>query len=166
MVLVALMTIVGYVGYYTYEREGLKFRALNKVNEEVNNALSYNWKSGYRFGECFIYALDEKTNTSTSYVQLFLKGKYPMAPDFGILISDVKDVARAHVLSIKNPKVNGRRLIIGSEVKKLLELSEIMQEAFPQYAKKLPKKEMPIFMAKLISYFDSSMKKLVFSSLI
>jgi nucleoside-diphosphate-sugar epimerase len=112
-------------------------------------------------GGVFGDALDKKTNTSTSYVELFLKGKYPMAPDFGILISDVKDVARAHVLSIKNSKVNGRRLIIGSEVKKMLELSKIMQEAFPKYAKKLPKKEMPIFMAKLISYFDSSVKKLL-----
>ena len=109
-------------------------------------------------GGVFGDALDKKTNTSTSYVELFLKGKYPMAPNFGILISDVKDVARAHVLSIKNPKVNGRRLIIGSEVKKMLEVSKIMAEAFPKYAKKLPKKEMPNFMVKLISYLDSSVK--------
>ena len=53
-------------------------------------------------GGVFGDALDKKTNTSTSYVELFLKGKYPMAPNFGILISDVKDVARAHVLFIKN----------------------------------------------------------------
>ena len=109
-------------------------------------------------GGVFGDALDKKTNTSTSYVELFLKGKYPMAPNFGILISDVKDVARAHVLSIKNPKVNGRRLIIGSEVKKMLEVSKIMAEAFPKYAKKLPKKEMPNFMVKLIGYLDSSVK--------
>ena len=106
-------------------------------------------------------ALDDKENTSTKYVQLFLKGKYPMAPNFGILISDVKDVAKAHVLSLKNSKVNGRRLLIGSEVKKMLEISKIMQEEFPQYAKKLPKKEMPNFMLKLISYLDSSAKLMV-----
>ena len=106
-------------------------------------------------------ALDDKENTSTKYVQLFLKGKYPMAPNFGILISDVKDVAKAHVLSLKNSKVNGRRLLIGSEVKKMLEISKIMQEEFPQYAKKLPKKEMPNFMLKLISYLDSSAKIMV-----
>ena len=52
-------------------------------------------------------ALDDKENTSTKYIQFFLKGKYPMAPNFGILISDVKDVAKAHVLSLKNSKVNG-----------------------------------------------------------
>ena len=84
-----------------------------------------------------------------------------MAPNFGILISDVKDVAKAHVLSLKNSKVNGRRLLIGSEVKKMLEISKIMQEEFPRYAKKLPKKEMPNFMLKLISYLDSSAKLMV-----
>jgi dihydroflavonol-4-reductase len=63
-----------------------------------------------------------------------------MAPNFGILISDVKDVAKAHVLSLKNSKVNGRRLLIGSEVKKMLELSKIMQEEFPTICKKITKK--------------------------
>ena len=70
-------------------------------------------------------------------------------------------VAKAHVLSLKNSKVNGRRLLIGSEVKKMLEISKIMQEEFPQFAKKLPKKEMPNFMLKLISYLDSSAKLMV-----
>ena len=83
MVLVVLMTIVGYVGYYTYEREGLKFRALNKVNEEVNNALSYNWKSGYRFGECFIYALDEKTNKFSPTCGLLGEKNKPMLMIWG-----------------------------------------------------------------------------------
>ena len=43
----------------------------------------------------------------------------------------------------------------------MLEISKIMQEEFPQYAKKLPKKEMPNFMLKLISYLDSSAKLMV-----
>jgi peptidoglycan/LPS O-acetylase OafA/YrhL len=60
--LVVLIATVGCVGYSAYVSEGLKFRAFNKINDEVNNALSYDWNAGYRFGECFIYALDEKTN--------------------------------------------------------------------------------------------------------
>ena len=31
----------------------------------------------------------------------------------------------------------------------------------PEYAKKLPKKELPNFMVKLISFFDSSAKTLI-----
>ena len=78
-----------------------------------------------------------------------------------ILISDVKDIAKAHVACIGNDKVGGRRLIVGKEVKKLVELSLLMAEAMPEYAKKLPKKELPNFMVKLISYLDSSAKTMI-----
>jgi hypothetical protein len=66
MVLVGLMTVVGYVGYNTYERDGLKFRMINKINDGVSQALSYDWSKGYRFNDCFIYDLDEKTNKFSS----------------------------------------------------------------------------------------------------
>ena len=112
-------------------------------------------------GGVFGDALDKKGGTSIEYVRQFMKGKFPAAPKWGILISDVKDVAKAHVACIGNTKVGGRRLIVGKEVKKLIELSQIMAEAMPEYAKKLPKKELPNFMVKLISLFDSSAKTLI-----
>ena len=112
-------------------------------------------------GGVFGDALDKKGGTSIEYVTQFLKGKFPAAPKWGILISDVKDVAKAHVNCIGNNKVAGRRLIIGKEVKTLIELSNIMAEALPDYAKKLPKKELPNFMVKLISMIDSSAKTMI-----
>ena len=112
-------------------------------------------------GGVFGDALDKKGGTSIEYVRQFMKGKFPAAPKWGILISDVKDVAKAHVACIGNTKVGGRRLIVGKEVKKLIELSQIMAEAMPEYAKKLPKKELPNFMVKFISLFDSSAKTLI-----
>ena len=112
-------------------------------------------------GGVFGDALDKKGGTSIEYVKQFMKGKFPAAPKWGILISDVKDVAKAHVACIGNSKVGGRRLIVGKEVKKLIELSQIMAEAMPEYAKKLPKKELPNFMVKLISFFDSSAKTMI-----
>ena len=90
-----------------------------------------------------------------------MAGKFPGAPKFAVLISDVKDIAKAHVACIGNDKVGGRRLIVGKEVKKLVELSQLMAEAMPAYAKKLPKKELPNFMVKLISYLDSSAKMMI-----
>ena len=90
-----------------------------------------------------------------------MAGKFPGAPKFAILVSDVKDIAKAHVACIGNNKIGGRRLIVGKEVKKLVELSQIMAEAMPEYAKKLPKKELPNFMVKLISYIDSSAKMMI-----
>jgi len=112
-------------------------------------------------GGVFGDALDKKGGTSIEYVRQFLKGKFPGAPKFAVLISDVKDIAKAHVACIGNNKVGGRRLIVGKEVKKLVELSQLMAEAMPEYAKKLPKKELPNFMVKLISYIDSSAKMMI-----
>ena len=112
-------------------------------------------------GGVFGNSLDKKGGTSIEYVRQFLKGKFPAAPKFAVLISDVKDVAKSHVACIGNKKVGGRRFIVGKEVKKLVELSQIMAEAMPEYAKKVPKKELPNFMVKLISYIDSSAKTMI-----
>jgi nucleoside-diphosphate-sugar epimerase len=112
-------------------------------------------------GGVFGDALDKKGGTSIEYIRQFLKGKFPAAPKFAVLISDVMDVAKSHVACIDNKNVGGRRLIVGKDVKKLVELSQIMAEAMPEYAKKLPKKELPNFMVKLISYLDSSAKTMI-----
>ena len=112
-------------------------------------------------GGVFGDALDTKGGTSIEYVRQFLKGKFPAAPKWGVLISDVRDVAKSHVACIGNDKVVGRRLIVGKEVKTLIQLSQIMAEAMPEYAKKLPKKQLPNFMVKLFSYIDSSAKTMI-----
>jgi len=112
-------------------------------------------------GGVFGDALDKKGGTSIEYVRQFMAGKFPGAPKFAVLISDVRDIAKAHVACIGNTKVGGRRLIVGKEVKKLVELSQLMAEAMPEYARKLPKKELPNFLVKLISYIDSSAKTMI-----
>lgn len=65
-VLILLMSVIGYSGYNIYTRDGLKFRAINKINDGVSEALSYDVKKGFRGGECFIDVKDEKTNKFSS----------------------------------------------------------------------------------------------------
>ena len=112
-------------------------------------------------GGVFGDALDKKGGTSIEYIRQFMKGKFPGAPKFAVLISDVKDIAKAHVACIGNNKVGGRRLIVGKDVKRLVELSQLIAEAMPEYKKKLPTKELPNLMVKLISYIDSSAKTMI-----
>ena len=95
------------------------------------------------------------------YVKQLLQGKFPAAPKFSVMISHVKDIAKAHVLSLTNRNAGGRRLIVGSEVRSILELSKIMAENIPSHIKKLPKRELPNFMVKLLSYIDTSAKNMV-----
>ena len=112
-------------------------------------------------GGVFGDALDKKGGTSIEYIRQFMKGKFPGAPKFAVLISDVKDIAKAHVACIGNNKVGGRRLIVGKDVKRLVELSQLIAEAMPEYKKKLPTKELPNLMVKLISYIDTSAKTMI-----
>ena len=112
-------------------------------------------------GGVFGDALDKKGGTSIEYIRQFMKGKFPGAPKFAVFISDVKDIAKAHVACIGNNKVGGRRLIVGKDVKRLVELSQLIAEAMPEYKKKLPTKELPNLMVKLISYIDSSAKTMI-----
>ena len=112
-------------------------------------------------GGVFGDALDKKGGTSIEYIRQFMKGKFPGAPKFAVLISDVKDIAKAHVACIGNNKVGGRRLIVGKDVKRLVELSQLIAEAMPEYKKKLPTKELPNLVVKLMSYIDSSAKTMI-----
>ncbi|MBD1154171.1 hypothetical protein IDG52_03105 [Pelagibacterales bacterium SAG-MED23] len=83
--------------------------------------------------------LNEKSCTSMEYVKQLLQGKFPAAPKFSVMISHVKDIAKAHVLSLTNRNAGGRRLIVGSEVRSILELSKIMAANIPSHIKKTPK---------------------------
>lgn len=65
LVLILIMSIVGFVGYNTYVRDGLPFRIINKINNGVAEALSYDVGKGYRLNECFI-DLNETNNQFSS----------------------------------------------------------------------------------------------------
>ena len=95
-------------------------------------------------GGVFGDALDKKGGTSIEYIRQFMKGKFPGAPKFAVLISDVKDIAKAHVACIGNNKVGGRRLIVGKDVKRLVELSQLIAEAMPEYKKNFLQKNCQI----------------------
>ena len=62
VMLLFIMTLIGVLGYITFERNGLQFRLINQLNKGVNQALSYDSNTGFRSGVCFIDDINEKTN--------------------------------------------------------------------------------------------------------
>ena len=58
-------------------------------------------------GGVFGDALDSKECTSIEYVKQFLKGKFPAAPKWGVLISHVEDVAKFIQNSIEQKIYSG-----------------------------------------------------------
>jgi len=72
-------------------------------------------------------------NTSNAIFQDLLSGKFPaiIALIWGVV--DVRDVAKAHVLAMKNPKANGRYLLCAA-TKTMKEAVDVLKPKYPDYA--------------------------------
>ena len=79
-------------------------------------------------------------------------GKMPMLPKSSINMSDVRDVAKIHVLALENKNANGKRFIVTTEKPYAFqELAQILKSnGFDRVSTKLA----PNFLLKFISNFD------------
>lgn len=101
-------------------------------------------------------------STSIEMVQKMLDGSIPMAPNMGIGVIDVRDVAKAHVVALAAPakKVKDGRFPMQEKFLWLKEMSESLRTRAPELAKKAPKRSMPDFMVKMLAPFMDEMKTL------
>jgi nucleoside-diphosphate-sugar epimerase len=106
-------------------------------------------------------ALESDYGSSLEILYKLLKGKYPLVPKLGFEIVDVRDVAVLHRLAYESPETVGRRFLCSSGFRWLKEMSTFLRENFPEYRKKIPVREMPNFLLKIISIFDRSVARFV-----
>ena len=85
--------------------------------------------------------------------------KMSMIPPAGIPMSDVRDLAKLHVLAMTEKKANGKRLIpTTSRAYSFMDIARILKE---NGYNKVSTKKAPIFMIKLMSLFDREAKGMV-----
>jgi len=85
--------------------------------------------------------------------------KMAMIPPAGIPMSDVRDLAKLHVLAMTEKRANGKRLIpTTSRAYSFMEIAKILKE---NGYSKVSTKKAPIFMIKLMSLFDREAKGMV-----
>jgi dihydroflavonol-4-reductase len=93
-------------------------------------------------------------NTDGESMKMFkemLDGKMPMLPQTSINMSDVRDIAKIHVLALENPNANGRRFIVTTEIPyKFKDIAQILKD---NGYKKVSTKEAPNFFLNFMSYF-------------
>jgi cinnamoyl-CoA reductase len=77
--------------------------------------------------------LQPALNFSSSHVARYLAGAKPTYPNAVAAYTDVRDVARAHVLAYEQPDARGRYLCIGAVLHRAHFLN-LLKELFPQYA--------------------------------
>ncbi|MHA3067249.1 SDR family oxidoreductase [Lacticaseibacillus saniviri] len=83
------------------------------------------------------------SHSNQQIVQL-LSGDVPAVPNINSGYIDVRDVASLHLLAMISPKANGERFLATTgETLSMLDVANILRDAFPQFAAKLPTTVIP-----------------------
>lgn len=106
-----------------------------------------------------IYGPTLTGNLATEAMDFFRKlitGQVPMLPHASSVMSDVRDVATIHVAALENPKANGKRFIVTSDIPhSIREIAQILQtHGYDKVSTRLA----PTFLLKFIALFNDEMK--------
>ncbi|MFT5691902.1 MAG: dihydroflavonol-4-reductase [Oceanicoccus sp.] len=102
-------------------------------------------------------ALEADYGSSLEAVYVLMTGKYPMLPHMGFGVVDVRDVAHLHRIGYEHADAAGQRLLCSNGFRWFKDISAYMASEFPAFAKKLPTRELPNFVIKILALFDPVM---------
>jgi dihydroflavonol-4-reductase len=105
--------------------------------------------------------LDRDMGTSGEVIQMFLKGKYPGCPKLSFATVDVRDIAKMHRLALETTEPSGGRYIGVSETAWFIDMMRPIKARLGENARKVPSRELPNFMIKLIGLFDPAARGIV-----
>jgi nucleoside-diphosphate-sugar epimerase len=105
--------------------------------------------------------LDGEIETSAEFILLFLRGKYPLVPDFGIEIVDVRCVAAAHLAAMEKPAAAGKRYILSGGALHLRDIARIIGDNFPEYRSRMPRGRLPDVVTRFLGLFDPAVRSIV-----
>jgi len=89
---------------------------------------------------------------SMGMMKKIILGKVPMIPQMSLNMSDVRDVAKIHVLALENKNANGKRFIVTTE--KAYAFQELAQILKSNGYDKVSTRLAPNFLLNFISNFD------------
>lgn len=98
--------------------------------------------------------LDEDPGTSAALILRLLNGSVPAAPKMSFSVVDVRDVAAAQVAAMSDPAAGGRRHILSEREMTVFEIANVLRNAFPGRAGRLPRFEVPNWLVRLAGLVD------------
>ena len=131
-----------------------KTRAERKAWEMVEKADRKNVLTSIQPGFIMGPVLEEDIGTSGELIRKMMTGGFPGVPDITVPLVDVRDTAAMHVNALTHPEFAGKRCIAAGQSSRLIEIAGLLAEDFPQYAKKLPTRQLPDFLVRLVGLFD------------
>ncbi|MCK1361287.1 aldehyde reductase [Bradyrhizobium sp. 199] len=99
--------------------------------------------------------------TSVGLIQQMMSGKLKRVPRFGFAVVDVRDVADAHIRAMTCPEAAGERFIVGGGFFWLRDLAAVLTKAFPEYAARLPRGDVPNWMVRALAPFSGRSRMIV-----
>lgn len=103
-------------------------------------------------GGIFGPALGPDLATSVVLTQQFLNGQVPACPRLYFYPVDVRDVAGLHLRAMTDSAARGQRfLALNDHMTSPLEMAAQIREAFPEASKRVPRREMPDWLVRLLS---------------
>ncbi len=110
------------------------------------------------FGPVF----DNDMSTSVQLAKKIVDGSIPLIPNMGICITDVRDVAEAHIRALEAPadKVRGERFPTSQKFMWISEMADTIRERVPEHAGKVPTRRMPDWLAQFLALFMPEMRQI------
>jgi len=90
---------------------------------------------------------------SADVAKSFVDGSIPMIPNFTMNVVDVRDVAKAHVAAIENPKAAGERFVVNDSSMNFRKWAACLATELKPLKYSIPTKPMPYFVAWTLSWF-------------
>jgi dihydroflavonol-4-reductase len=99
---------------------------------------------------------------SIQAIHQMLAGRLKGLPKFRFGYVDVRDVADLHIKAMVDPAASGERfLAVAGEAISMLDIANILHSEFGDKAVKVPRKEIPSWLIRLIALFNPNIKLIV-----
>lgn len=103
--------------------------------------------------------LDNDAGTSGELIGRFIDGSTPATPHFALPVIDVRDLAEIEVKALTSDIAAGHRLLMGPESPSFHDVTVALREAIPERANKIPKRNAPDWLVRLLAMFDNSIRQ-------
>ena len=91
-----------------------------------------------------------------------MDGAMPGAPRLYFGIVDVRDAADLHIRAMTHPAAKGERfLAVAGDSMSMLEIAKVLKSRMGEYAKRVPTRELPNWMVRLVAIKDPAVKQLM-----
>ena len=103
--------------------------------------------------------LSDDFSTSIEFVKRLIDGSMPGFPRLGFAVVDVRDLADLHVRALNAPNMANERFIGAGPFFMMKDVGKILRDRLGPEARKVPTRNVPDFVIKLMALFDASIRQ-------